>query len=188
MSKQLICKKCGGPRDIGRRLCRPCNLDRLKAKAKETPRYTWDKECLACKNGYKAWRKEQTICSKCYQDMVKLKSLNPSNNKYVSVKVNGKFVHAHRALAEEVLGRKLTTNEVVHHMDDNPKNNSVENLIVLSRTWHGRLHNYLYLQRVIFEKSKNENSENCWEALIVPMTTTWLETASVTVIKLWEIG
>lgn len=34
----------------------------------------------------------------------------------------------------------------------------------------------------------NGNSENCWNSLIVPMTTTWLETTNVKVIKLWEIG
>lgn len=34
----------------------------------------------------------------------------------------------------------------------------------------------------------NGNSANCWNSLIVPMTTTWLETTNVKVIKLWEIG
>ena len=42
--------------------------------------------------------------------------------------------------------------------------------------------------RVIFEKSRNENSENCWEALIAPLTTAWLETTSATVQKLEGIG
>lgn len=86
------------------------------------------------------------------------------------------------------LGRRLGTNEVVHHMDDDPKNNEITNLAVLSRRNHGRLHQFLDLQRVIIEKSVNENAENCWKTLIVPMTTTWLETASVKVVKLWEIG
>ena len=43
-------------------------------------------------------------------------------------------------------------------------------------------------QRVIFEKSRNENPENCWNNLIVPITTAWLETAGANVIKIWEIG
>lgn len=33
-----------------------------------------------------------------------------------------------------------------------------------------------------------ENAENCWNSLIVPMTTAWLETTSAKVIKLSEIG
>ena len=42
--------------------------------------------------------------------------------------------------------------------------------------------------RVVLEKSNNENIENCWNNLIVPMTTAWLETTSAKVIKLSEIG
>ena len=42
--------------------------------------------------------------------------------------------------------------------------------------------------RVVLEKSNNENIENCWNNLVVPMTTAWLETTSVKVIKLSEIG
>jgi hypothetical protein len=73
-------------------------------------------------------------------------------------------------------------------LNENPKDNRLKNLIVLDRRTHGRLHSFLRLQRVIIEKSINENVENCWNNLRVPMTTTWLETASVKVIKLWEIG
>jgi hypothetical protein len=94
----------------------------------------------------------------------------------------------HRRVAEKILGRKLNTNEVVHHLDGDPKNNSLDNLIVLSRSKHASLHSYLRTQGAILSKGNIENFENCWKDLIVPMTTTWLETASVKVIKLWEIG
>ena len=143
----------------------------------------WDKQCEACKKPYKAWIKPQRICSDCYKELVRLKSLETATHNYISTPGL-----THRNIAESILGRKLHYNEVVHHMDNNPKNNSVENLVVMTRTWHNRLHQFLDLQRVIFEKSKNENSENCWKTLIVPMTTTWLETTGVTVEKLWEIG
>lgn len=58
----------------------------------------------------------------------------------------------------------------------------------MRRRDHGRLHNFLNLARVVAEKSANENFENCWKALIVSKTTTWLETTGVKVIKLWELG
>jgi hypothetical protein len=44
------------------------------------------------------------------------------------------------------------------------------------------------MQGVILSKDNNENFENCWKNLIIPMTTAWLETANVKVIKLWELG
>jgi hypothetical protein len=184
MPKQLVCKECGDPRDLGRRLCRPCDLKRLRALAASRPRYMWSKECEACKKTYTAWRKNQHCCSDCVRRKRELAGKVTVTNKYVRVGSR----HEHRVLAELLLGRKLHSKEVVHHMDHNPKNNSPENLLVLSRSWHNRLHQYLDLQRVIIEKSVNENSENCWKALIVPMTTAWLVTTSAKVQKLSEIG
>jgi len=43
-------------------------------------------------------------------------------------------------------------------------------------------------KRAKLAKANYENLENCWNNLRVPITTTWLETTSVKVIKLWEIG
>ena len=37
-------------------------------------------------------------------------------------------------------------------------------------------------------KVNAEHRENCWNNLIVPMTTAWLETTGAKVIKLPEIG
>lgn len=45
-----------------------------------------------------------------------------------------------RVAMEDHLGRFLTNNEVVHHKDHNKKNNAIENLEVMDRSVHGRLH------------------------------------------------
>lgn len=180
--KQLICKECGKERDVGRRLCRACNSKRIAAR----PRYKWLKTCVACGVEFRANRKDQKLCGECYQTKLKLSAESKSTNKYVQTNVPGRTEH--RDIAERILGRRLHTNEVVHHIDDDPKNNSVRNLMVLSRSTHGKLHVFLGMQRVILEKSSIENFENCWEALIAPMTTAWLETAGAKVEKLWEIG
>jgi hypothetical protein len=40
------------------------------------------------------------------------------------------YVREHRLVAESLLGRTLLQGEVVHHIDDDPANNSPENLQV----------------------------------------------------------
>ena len=45
-----------------------------------------------------------------------------------------------RDKAEEVLGRKLKTLEVVHHIDRKPQNNINSNLLICSSTYHKWLH------------------------------------------------
>jgi hypothetical protein len=42
------------------------------------------------------------------------------------------YVRQHRLIAEKVLGRFLTAEEVVHHRDEDPENNDPENLVVFS--------------------------------------------------------
>lgn len=50
------------------------------------------------------------------------------------------FVPQHRLVLERHLGRFLKSDEQVHHIDENPLNNDIENLVVLSRSAHFRLH------------------------------------------------
>lgn len=48
--------------------------------------------------------------------------------------------HQHRVRIEIKLGRRLTSSEVVHHLDGNKHNNSLRNLKVVSRAEHINLH------------------------------------------------
>lgn len=60
--------------------------------------------------------------------------------KYVVRPDNGKIDVEHRVIMEKHLNRKLDTNEVVHHLNGNHKDNRIENLVVMSRSEHGKLH------------------------------------------------
>lgn len=50
------------------------------------------------------------------------------------------YAPAHRVVASKKLGRQLLSDEVVHHIDGNKKNNRPKNLQVMTREKHNKLH------------------------------------------------
>ena len=62
--------------------------------------------------------------------------------KYICVKIDGKsrYYLEHRWIMEQHIGRRLTTDEVVHHLNENKLDNRIENLEILSREEHSRMH------------------------------------------------
>ena len=60
---------------------------------------------------------------------------------YVKLYIPGVgVIEEHRYIMQEYLGRKLCYNEVVHHKDRDGQNNALENLEVMDRSTHARLH------------------------------------------------
>ena len=46
----------------------------------------------------------------------------------------------HRYIVEQKIGRKLKSDEIVHHIDGNKRNNDPSNLTIMSRAEHAKLH------------------------------------------------
>lgn len=51
-----------------------------------------------------------------------------------------KTVLKHREVFEEKIGRPLKPNEIVHHIDENKRNNKLPNLEIMTRSRHTKKH------------------------------------------------
>jgi len=59
---------------------------------------------------------------------------------YKRIYKNGGALLEHRLVMEKYLGRKLTKKEIIHHVDENPKNNNIKNLRIMTLSEHTKIH------------------------------------------------
>lgn len=59
---------------------------------------------------------------------------------YIGVTVNKKYLSEHRYIVEQYLGRKLDSSEDVHHINGDRTDNRIDNLMVLNKSDHTKLH------------------------------------------------
>ena len=106
--------------------------------------------CDNCGIEFIKYRKEKKLykfCSvKCSSEYMKgekspfYKGVKINSGGYNTILINGKNFYLHRIVMEDFLGRKLSKNEDVHHKDGNKLNNDINNLEVIDKSEHGRLH------------------------------------------------
>ena len=173
-----ICKVegCNQECDKGRRYCHRHFLDNKAKQYREKKakgikyRTTWESFCEVCGKSFQTTHKDVAkFCKDCY---AKIKNDGfKSNNNYERDK-SGHVLH--RVIAEEVLGRKLEYNEVLHHLDGNSKNNNLENLMLLSRSNHSSLHRFLSVEGVKNQRKGDEIFLN-WKSNLRNVTLEWLD-------------
>ena len=123
---KCIVENCENERMRGRRYCEQHfkEIHRQQAitryNSPNFKRITYPGVCEFCGKEFRGLRNHQLFCSvECYKKFRAFTSNSVTNN-YACAKGGG-YCFEHRRFAEEVLNRQLDTNEVVHHIDLNPK-------------------------------------------------------------------
>lgn len=119
--KRINCLYCGSLRDLI-----PC---RYKSKFCNKKCYFSYRKKFFVKDNAPSWKGGRRI-----------------NNGYWWIhnpQFNGRksnYVAEHRFIMETLLGRKLSRNEEIHHIDGNCLNNDIKNLCIMSPREHARIH------------------------------------------------
>lgn len=137
------------------------------------------------------------ICPYCGEEFVKSRPEQITHKKCFKIhKTVENYNKVGRSAKGNTLGRQiifdlgfvLSKDMVVHHLDENPSNNNLNNLLILNRKYHAKLHRFLEKNWSLLSKDNNSNLENCWNSLRDQLTKTWLETMSVKVKKIVDIS
>lgn len=102
-------------------------------------------KCLQCSNDFPFERSSRRFCStKCSAVFRKKNKKDPGiwmeNGYKVLYKQDGKGIKEHIKVMQHHIGRKLEKNECVHHINEVRTDNRLENLKLMTRADHSRLH------------------------------------------------
>lgn len=79
------------------------------------------------------------------------------------------YIYEHRYVMEKYLRRALKDDEVVHHLDCNPANNRIDNLLLLTKSMHSKLHLWIDSGAFISE-NYDRNGMNSGKSKVVEPT------------------
>lgn len=128
MRKIYLCDDCGIEKSKKGTYCRPCSL-------KHRTRRSGLRYNIKVIN--KGWIKKGQRLS---QDT----EFKPTNTPYLDTNTGYMKIHRnkkyHRQVVEENIGRTLSPDELVHHINGNKTDNRIENFTIMTRSEHTKLH------------------------------------------------
>ncbi|EID7914414.1 HNH endonuclease [Escherichia coli] len=88
--------------------------------------------------------RDGVICLRYSNKPVSFSSKTNHRHRLQAININGKqhSVYIHDAIFMLHHDRPIAEGKEIHHIDGNPENNVIENLIELTRTQHQRIHQY----------------------------------------------
>lgn len=186
--EKCIVDGCENERMHSRKYCREHYLERKRSQAKLNyacgKRHVYNIKCELCGKNIKAVRNTQKLCLPCYKKVQS--ALSEGVNNYENARGGG-YCWMHRKIAEEIIGRKLQFNEIVHHINLNPKDNSLYNLIIMDRASHIALHSHLKFHASMMMKNDDTDAEKYKNCHVISETFMWLNTNNIKIVKLSDI-
>lgn len=160
-------KKCSGCKQNKEASCfyrNKTKLDGLQTVCKNCSKYNFKKEliCSECSSKFyinhrNIKKRKTSICKNCLAEKNTIriiernkktatyKTISKKGYEYLFDFKTGKYKASHRLIIEKYLGRKLTTEEKIHHIDGNRLNNSRNNLYLTTNKEHKIAHKSLEL-------------------------------------------
>lgn len=88
--------------------------------------------------------RQSKVCSRnCQAEHFRRMYRGKGKSPYIRIRVNGERILLHRFIWQQSNGRKLKDGEIVHHLNEDKRDNRPENLEMLSgRAAHLHAHNY----------------------------------------------
>jgi hypothetical protein len=94
---------------------------------------------------------KQYWCKKCRNTRMreerKAGKWNKPSGPYKTIRVGSRVTREHRVVIEEIIGRRLIPNELVHHINGNGLDNQIENLAIVTPVEHYEIHRMLAVEQ-----------------------------------------
>lgn len=154
--KMYKCLYCGkdfeGRADVPRKYCsRNCSdLAKMKPGVRVKGQHAFQHICENCGKEYWNLTRISKYCSKECQRQGRIGRKSPLYKQGYFVDEyrfvltgSGGYVEEHRKIVEDAIGRKLNRSENIHHINGDKLDNRIDNLALLSRADHTRIHHFL---------------------------------------------